>query len=43
MFGSFAQSLTAHGIGAVDVTSGLLLLALIGAEAASRHRLVWRR
>lgn len=27
----------------VDVTSGLLLLALIGAEAASRHRLVWRR
>lgn len=27
----------------VDVVAGLLLLALIGAEAASRHRLVWRR
>ncbi|WP_038056613.1 ABC transporter permease [Thermus amyloliquefaciens] len=27
----------------VDVVAGLLLLALVGAEAASRHRLVWRR
>ncbi|GLV47202.1 ABC transporter permease [Thermus sp. LT1-2-5] len=27
----------------VDVVAGLLLLALIGAEAASRHRLIWRR
>lgn len=27
----------------VDVASGLLLLALIGAEAVSRHRILWRR
>jgi simple sugar transport system permease protein len=27
----------------VDVVSGLLLLALIGAEALSRHRILWRR
>lgn len=27
----------------VDVVAGLFLLALIGAEALSRHRLVWRR
>ncbi|MEN2982922.1 MAG: ABC transporter permease [Thermus sp.] len=27
----------------VDVVAGLLLLALIGAEAWSRHRLIWRR
>ncbi|MGC8875811.1 ABC transporter permease [Thermus sp.] len=27
----------------VDVVSGLFLLALIGAEALSRHRVVWRR
>lgn len=27
----------------VDVVAGLLLLALVGAEAASRHRLIWRR
>ena len=27
----------------VDVVSGLLLLALVGAEALSRHRILWRR
>ncbi len=27
----------------VDVASGLFLLALIGAEAVSRHRILWRR